>query len=39
MVNADARDKQVKAAQAELIAEAAEIEKEKRGSPQTYGRG
>jgi len=29
MVNADARDKQVKAAQAELIAEAAEIEKEK----------
>jgi len=29
MVNADARDKQVKAAQAELKAEAAEIEKEK----------
>ncbi len=32
MVNADARDKQVKAAQAELKAEAAEIEKEKEGA-------
>jgi predicted nucleic acid-binding Zn-ribbon protein len=34
MVNADARDKQVKAAQAELKAEAAEIEKEKEQARQ-----
>jgi predicted nucleic acid-binding Zn-ribbon protein len=34
MVNADARDKEVKAAQAELKAEAAEIEKEKEQARQ-----
>src|SRR5271169_133307 len=35
MVNADARDKEVKAAQSELKAEAAEIEKEKEEARQT----
>ena len=34
MVNADARDKEVKAAQAELKAETAEIEKEKEQARQ-----
>ena len=38
MVNADARDKEVKAAQAELKAETAEIEKEKAEGPPRYRR-